>query len=104
MSETVLVTGGAGDIGRALARRFLNDGHQVVLLDRNGSALEGATRDLPHHDRLTCITADVTDNPSILEAVAQAEATFGPIGVLVNNAGGVTAPTLAATDEAAWLA
>jgi NAD(P)-dependent dehydrogenase (short-subunit alcohol dehydrogenase family) len=104
MSEIVLVTGGAGDIGRALAQRFLGDGHRVVLLDRNGAALDAATREFPHADRLACITADVTDSASILEAVAQAEAAFGPISTLVNNAGGVIAPTLAATDEAAWLA
>ena len=104
MSETILVTGGAGDIGRALARRFLAGGHRVALLDRDGAALEGAARDIAGGDRLACITADVTDGASIGEAVNQAEATFGPIGVLVNNAGGVTAPTLASTDEAAWLA
>jgi NAD(P)-dependent dehydrogenase (short-subunit alcohol dehydrogenase family) len=104
MSETVLVTGGAGDIGRALARRFLAGGHRVVLLDRDADALDGATRDIAGGDCLACITADVTDGASIVEAVAQAEAAFGPISVLVNNAGGVTAPTLASTDEAAWLA
>ena len=104
MSETVLVTGGAGDIGRALARRFLSDGYRVVLVDRNGDALDGAAHDLSAGDRLACITADVTDSPSIIEAVAQAEAAFGSVDILVNNAGGVTAPTLAATDETAWLA
>lgn len=104
MSETVLVTGGAGDIGRALARRFLADGHRVVLLDRNGAALDEATRDLADGDRLARITADVTDGASIREAVTRVEADFGSISILVNNAGGVTAPTLAATDEAAWLA
>jgi len=104
MSETVLVTGGAGDIGRALARRFLTDGHRVVLLDRNKAALDVAAQELPDGDRLARIVADVTDGASIREAVAQAEAGFGRISVLVNNAGGVIAPTLAATNEAAWLA
>ncbi len=104
MSETVLVTGGAGDIGRALARRFLADGHRVVLLDRNEAALDGVAQELPDGARLARIAADVTDGASIRDAVARAEAEFGSIGVLVNNAGGVIAPTLAATDEAAWLA
>ncbi|WP_262028038.1 SDR family oxidoreductase [Microvirga sp. Mcv34] len=104
MRDTTLVTGGAGDIGRALARRFLASGHRVALLDRDGSALERAARDLASDDRLACISADVTDSASIIEAVAKAEAAFGPIGILVNNAGGVIAPTLASTDEAAWLA
>ena len=104
MSETVLVTGGAGDIGRALARRFLADGHRVVLLDRNEAALDGVAPELPDEARLARIAADVTDGASIRAAVDQAEAEFGSISVLVNNAGGVIAPTLAATDEAAWLA
>lgn len=103
MSETVVVTGGAGDIGKSLAGRFLADGHRVVLLDRDSAALEKAGRDVPGGDRLTCITADVTDSASISNAVAQAEAAAGPVTVLVNNAGGITSPTLAATDEAAWL-
>jgi len=49
-------------------------------------------------------TAGTAEKRQIGNAVTQAEAAFGPIGVLVNNAGGVTAPTLASTDEAAWLA
>lgn len=104
MSETVLVTGGAGDIGRALARRFLADGHRVVLLDRNEAALDGVAQELPDGARLARIAADVTDGALIRDAVARAETELGSISVLVNNAGGVTAPTLAATDEAAWLA
>jgi NAD(P)-dependent dehydrogenase (short-subunit alcohol dehydrogenase family) len=103
MPQTVLVTGGAGDIGRALCRRFLRDGLQVAMLDRDGAALDRARAELasPH---LLAVTADVTDLASVEAAVREVEAAFGAVDVLVNNAGGVLSPTLGATRERDWLA
>jgi NAD(P)-dependent dehydrogenase (short-subunit alcohol dehydrogenase family) len=104
MPQTVLVTGGAGDIGRALCRRFLRDGLNVAILDRDAAALERACTALVGGARLLPVTADVTSLTSLRPAVSEVEATFGAIDVLVNNAGGVASPTLAATREIDWLA
>jgi Dehydrogenases with different specificities (related to short-chain alcohol dehydrogenases) len=104
MSQTIVVTGGAGDIGRALCARFLNDGHRVAMFDRDTAALQSAVAALGDPQFLMPVAADVTDLASVTQAVAAVEARFGAVDVLVNNAGGVVSPTLAKTSEAAWLA
>jgi NAD(P)-dependent dehydrogenase (short-subunit alcohol dehydrogenase family) len=104
MIKTIVVTGGAGDIGIALCGRFLADGHRVAMLDRDAQALSRASASLAVSDRLIGIEADVTDLASIQNALSEAEDHLGAVDVLVNNAGAVVGPTLAMTDEAAWLA
>ena len=103
MPKTILVTGAAGDIGLALCSRFLADGDRVVMLDRDEAALERAINTLGTGKAVASVVADVTDLGSVQRAVAEVEERFGPIDVLVNNAGAVISPTLASTDEAAWL-
>ncbi|QFU15299.1 SDR family oxidoreductase [Microvirga thermotolerans] len=103
MSRIIVVTGGAGDIGRALCARFLRDGHRVAILDRDAGALDRAVDALGPSENLLPVVADVTDGVSVRGAIAQVEKTLGPIGVLVNNAGGVVSPTLRTTSEDAWL-
>jgi NAD(P)-dependent dehydrogenase (short-subunit alcohol dehydrogenase family) len=104
MPKTILVTGAAGDIGVALCARFLAGGNRVVMLDRDEAALERASAALGFGGALVSAVADVTDLASVQRAIAEVEERFGPIDVLVNNAGAVVSPTLASTDEAAWLA
>lgn len=104
MSQTIVVTGGAGDIGQALCRRFLSDGHQVAMLDRSGEALSRVVASLSSPDELLGIEADVTSLASVQSAVGTIEERFGGVDVLVNNAGGVVSPTLGTTQEADWLA
>ncbi|MBF9235196.1 SDR family oxidoreductase [Microvirga alba] len=104
MSETIIVTGGAGDIGQALCRRFLAGGHKVAMLDRDEAALANAISALGSSSTLLGVEADVTSLESVQEAVSRVEALFGGVDVLVNNAGGVVSPTLATTGEKEWLA
>lgn len=82
--RTVLVTGGNRGIGRAIAEEFLAAGHRVAVTSRSGEGgPEGA---------LT-VAADVTDAASIDAAFTQIEAEYGPVEVLVANAG-ITKDTL----------
>jgi NAD(P)-dependent dehydrogenase (short-subunit alcohol dehydrogenase family) len=104
MVRTAVVTGGAGDIGRALCRRFFADGLNVALLDRDEAALDRALMEFGADGRIVAVQADVTSLRSVQEALTRVEASLGPIDVLVNNAGGVKSPTLAATSEPEWLA
>ncbi|MGO4570413.1 SDR family oxidoreductase [Microvirga sp. 2TAF3] len=104
MSQTIIVTGGAGDIGRALCTRFLKGGHRVAMLDRDEAALRKAMETLGTPENLMIVMADVTDLASVTEAVAQVDMRLGSVDILVNNAGGVVSPTLATTSEADWLA
>ena len=104
MSQTIIVTGGAGDIGQALCRRFLSDGHRVAMLDRDGDALARAVATLGSPDDLFGVEADVTELASVEAAISRVETRFGGVDVLVNNAGGVVSPTLGTTSEPDWLA
>lgn len=90
--KKVLVTGGAGAIGSAAVRRFLDEGARVAIVDRNGAAARELARSLG--DNTIAIEADVTDEKPVRGAVATAVEAFGGLDVVFNNAGisGVVAP------------
>jgi len=81
--SVVLVTGGNRGIGRAIAERFVRDGHRVAVTARSGEGPEGA---------LT-VHADVTDGASLDAAIARVESELGPVTTVVANAG-ITRDTL----------
>lgn len=82
-ARTVLVTGGNRGIGYSIASEFHAAGHRVAVTARSGEGPQG------------CLTlrADVTDAASIDAAFTSVEAEFGPVEVLVANAG-ITRDTL----------
>ena len=83
-----LVTGASRGIGEAIARRFADDGARVLLAARSLDAIERIAAELTGRgDQAFAVTCDVTDESSILSAVAAAVERFGTIDVLVNNAG-----------------
>lgn len=92
----VVVTGAAGGIGSALARRFHRAGARVVLTDLNGAEREAA--DL---DGAISIAADMRSEASIVSMIDAAEAEFGPIDLYFANAG-VALGTDPMDDEEAW--
>ncbi|MCR1783665.1 SDR family oxidoreductase [Nocardioides carbamazepini] len=82
-----VVTGGAGELAREIARRLLAEGSRVALLDRDEEGLGKAAADLGH-DALSVLAADVTDEGEMAAALAAAASRGGgAIDVLVNNAG-----------------
>ena len=83
--KRVLITGGASGIGAATAARFLEEGAQVCILDRDAKASESLRNQLPQISE--AIIADVTDLKQVEAAFAQAVHTMGAIDVLINNAG-----------------
>ncbi len=98
VGKRVLITGGAGGIGRATAARFLEEGARVVVLDRDDRALEAARQTLPGLDGLLC--ADVSDPAAVERAYADLDALWGGLDVLVNNAGiSIRHPFLEITPE-----
>lgn len=78
----IVVTGASSGIGEAVARTFSAQGHALLLLARRVERLEAL--DLPN---TLCRKVDVTDRSAVLGAVQEAEAAFGPVDCLVNNAG-----------------
>ncbi|WP_202759131.1 SDR family NAD(P)-dependent oxidoreductase [Delftia acidovorans] len=101
-----LVTGGARGIGLACARALLARGARVTLLGRDGAALEAAVRELggaaQTAQMVQSVQADIADEASVRQAFAQAEAAFGPVQVLVNNAGQASSQKFERTDAALW--
>jgi NAD(P)-dependent dehydrogenase (short-subunit alcohol dehydrogenase family) len=80
-----LVTGCSTGIGREIARAALESGHNVVVTARRIESVQDLVDEFG--DRALGIALDVTDKNLIADAVAAADATFGGIDVLVNNAG-----------------
>jgi NAD(P)-dependent dehydrogenase (short-subunit alcohol dehydrogenase family) len=93
MSETnrvAIVTGAAGGIGRALVGGLLGAGVKVAAVDRTAEGLAElaqAAQERQQGANLMTIEADLAQDESIAEIVAQARARFGTIDILVNNAG-----------------
>ncbi|MCQ8780864.1 oxidoreductase [Mangrovibrevibacter kandeliae] len=80
-----LITGCSKGFGRALAEEALAAGYRVVVTARRLSDVEGLVA--AHADAALGVALDVTDQAAVAAAVAQAEARFGAVDVLVNNAG-----------------
>jgi NAD(P)-dependent dehydrogenase (short-subunit alcohol dehydrogenase family) len=96
--KVALVTGAASGLGLAMVRRFLNGGARVVALDVSREALAA----LPGRDDLLPVFGDVTDPASIATAFDAGERAFGPIDIVVANAGiSQNSPTLD-LDLAGW--
>src|SRR6478609_8866958 len=85
MAQTWLITGCSTGFGRAIARRVIELGHNVVVTARN--PVQVADLAAGHADRTLVLELDVTSAEAIAQAVQAAEQRFGGIDVLVNNAG-----------------
>jgi NAD(P)-dependent dehydrogenase (short-subunit alcohol dehydrogenase family) len=86
--RTVLITGAAGGLGSAAARRFGLEGARLALLDRDGAAAAESAEQLAAEGHVSlALEADVADEQSLAAAIAAAEAHFRQIDVLFNNAG-----------------
>ena len=93
--KTVIVTGGSGGIGRGLVLEFAREGCNVVSASRDeatGQRLAQEVRDAGFAGRVLAVGTDVTARASVDAMIARAHEAFGPIDVLVNNAGGVAHP------------
>jgi NAD(P)-dependent dehydrogenase (short-subunit alcohol dehydrogenase family) len=86
--QTVVITGAAGGIGSALARRFGRDGAKLALLDREREPVEALAREIEKLGaRALPIRCDVTSLEDCQAAMAATVSGFGGLDVLVNNAG-----------------
>ncbi len=86
--KTILITGGAGDIGKATAHRFARDGANVALLDIDEDKLRAVISEFAaYRGSTTTFPCDVTDLSSVQAAVEGAAARYGRVDYLFNNAG-----------------
>jgi rhamnulose-1-phosphate aldolase/alcohol dehydrogenase len=88
--RVALVTGSAGGIGKAIARKFAEEGAVVVLNDINEERLAGAKDEFTKkfgRDAVATTLLDVTSADSIVAAMEAASLAFGGVDIIVNNAG-----------------
>jgi NAD(P)-dependent dehydrogenase (short-subunit alcohol dehydrogenase family) len=100
-SSIAVVTGAAGDIGRAISKRLAVSHDLVMMVDIDGAAVMQAAADLGPADRFVPMVTDVTD-PSSLSQMADAARALGQVRTLVNNAGAARAVSLHDTDAEIW--
>jgi NAD(P)-dependent dehydrogenase (short-subunit alcohol dehydrogenase family) len=84
--KIAFITGAAGSIGAATARRFAAEGARVALSDLDADALDALADDLGR-DRALAVAADVTDGAAVRDAVARTVERFGGLDVAFANAG-----------------
>src|SRR5947209_5339862 len=87
-NKVVVITGGGGGIGKAAARRFLEEGARVALNSRRQEVLDAAASELdPTGERVLLLAGDVS-KPKVAQAFVQAAVErFGGVDVLVNSTG-----------------
>lgn len=88
--RVALVTGSAGGIGKAIAKKFAAEGACVILNDINQERLDTATEEFKQlfgKDTVSAALLNVTDEASITTAMQQAALAFGGVDIVVNNAG-----------------
>jgi meso-butanediol dehydrogenase/(S,S)-butanediol dehydrogenase/diacetyl reductase len=96
--KTVIVTGAASGIGLAAARRFLDEGAGVVMLDIDEAKLKAAAAALPQ-ERVLVHAADTAEPATGAAAVKAALERFGRLDILINNAGVATEGDIMQTSE-----
>ena len=93
----VVITGASSGIGEATAKRFSKAGFPLLLIARRLERLEAL--ELPN---TVCAKVDVCDADAFRSAIAEAEANYGPVECLVNNAGVMLLGDLADQEPAEW--
>jgi len=102
--KVVVITGAAGGIGKALCRRFCEEGAHVVAVDINANALDKLGAGLAEigATRVTPLQLDITDHASVTKAINAVAEERGGIEVLVNNAGWDVAMQFLETTPEFW--
>ena len=84
-NKRTVITGGASGIGKATAIRFLEEGAQVIVMDRDEETLDQLQPEYPGLSGV--IRADVSDSEAVEIAFKEIERLWGGIDFLINNAG-----------------
>ena len=101
-----LITGGSRGLGRAMAESFARAGADVAIVARDAEALQetcATLEEIRPAGEFLGISADVSDAKEIVRAHTEATSFFGPVDVLVNNAGTSNAKPFLEVTAQDWL-
>ncbi|WP_328564128.1 bifunctional aldolase/short-chain dehydrogenase [Streptomyces coelicoflavus] len=99
-TRVALVTGAGSGIGKAIARRLVDEGACVVVADLDAENAGAVAEELGGADKAVAVSVDVTSEEQIAEAFRAAVLAFGGVDLVVNNAGiSVSKPLLETTAE-----
>ncbi len=87
-----IITGASSDIGKAIAKRFAEEGSRVVLIARDFEKLEKARKEIGHDELTASMSCDLTDESQVVQTIKQIIDNYGKIDILVNNAGAINDP------------
>ena len=97
MKKLIVITGASSGIGEAIAKRMSTQGHPLLLIARRVEKLEKMA--LPN---ALCAQVDVTDKQALEDAIAKAEALYGPVDAIINNAGVMLLGQIDNQDPVEW--
>ncbi len=102
-NKVVVVTGAAGNLGRAVAAAFAGLGARVALLDLSEQALETVISDLPKAAEAKAYAVNLLQAESVTTVIQKIRDDFGPVDILANIAGGFTmGPMIQDTGDKDW--
>jgi 3-oxoacyl-[acyl-carrier protein] reductase len=85
--KVAVITGAGQGIGKAYARRFLDEGARVAVVDIDAERGESAAAELKEYGDVAFVQADISSEQSTLDCARQVAGRFGQIDILLNNAG-----------------
>ncbi len=101
-AEHAVVTGAGRGIGAAVARALAAQGAKLSLLGRNRDSLDKIAAELKGSAETFVAVADVTDAAALNAAFTGARERFGPVTILVNNAGQARSAPMHVGDDSLW--
>src|SRR5476649_1943734 len=95
--QYIVITGANSGIGKALAEKFAENNHNLLLISRKLNNIEHLAS-----ERIICTAADVADWEKIAYAFSEADERLGTINGLINNAGFLDADAITVPNSLAW--
>ncbi|MCC2647526.1 MAG: fabG1 [Nitrososphaeraceae archaeon] len=92
--KVAIVTGAGGGVGKSITQRLISEGSKVVLIGRQRNKLMRTIAEVGDDNKnVLPVTADITKEAEVLNAIEQALSSFDTVDILINNAGIIYDPT-----------